>query len=128
MKYFLRLALSFAFAGAFMFLSGCGPDTPKYPVQIRGDFADAALQVVNLIERAHDHKLILGKDELPRDAIDRLRTYAHDSDENFIVDNVHGLDVIVDAHAENEYYQCDFELEQVLRSRRMPEVPFPSCR
>jgi hypothetical protein len=48
--------------------------------------------------------------------------------ENFIVDNVHGLDVIRNADAEDEYYPCDAEIKQVLRSRLMPEIPFPSCR
>lgn len=109
------------------FLAGCD-DTPSYPVHIRSNFADAALQVVNLIERAHNHDLNFGKDELPQDAVARLRTYAHGFDENFIVDNVNGLSIIVDAHAENEYYQCDAEINQVLRSRLMPEIPFPGCR
>jgi hypothetical protein len=115
MKASLHFVLSFALAGP-LFLAGCGP--PK-PTQLRSDFADSALKVVRLIEKAHNHQLELGKDELPRYAVDRLRTYARDFDENFVVDNVHGLDVIVDAHAENEYYQCDAEINQVLRSHLM---------
>lgn len=129
MKYSPRFTLLFALAsGSVMLLSDCGPDKHSYPVQIRGNFADAALQVVGLIEKGHNHQLELGKDEPTNYAVDRLRTYAQNFDENFIVDNVHGLDVIVDAHAENEYYQCDAEIKQVLRSRLMPEVPFPSCK
>jgi hypothetical protein len=112
--------------GLIMFLSGCEP--PHYPVQIRSEFADSALQVVGLIEKAHNHQLEVGKDEQPNYAVDRLRTYAHNFDENFIVDNVYGLDIIVKADAENEYYQCDAEINQVLRSRQMSNVPFPGCR
>jgi hypothetical protein len=128
MKLLLRFTLLCALAVPVMSLFGCGPDKPAYPVQIRGNFADAALQVVGLIEKAHNHDLEFGKDEPPNFAVDRLRTYAHDFDENFIVDYVGGLEAIVDANAENEYYQCDAELNQVLRSRSMPEVPFPSCK
>jgi hypothetical protein len=127
MTYSIRFALLIALAsGPVMFLSGCGP--PHYPVQIRSDFADSALQVVGLIEKGHNHQLELGKDQPPNYAVDRLRTYAHNFDEDFIVDNVHGLDAIVGAHAENEYYQCDAEINQVLRSRLMPKIPFPSCK
>ena len=127
MRSSLRFILFFALVSSpNMFLTGCGP--PHYPVQIRTNFADFALQVVGLIEKAHDHDLELYKDELPQDAVERLRAYAQNSDETFIANNVHGLYVIVDARAENEYYGCDREIKQVLRSRLMPEIPFPSCR
>jgi hypothetical protein len=127
MKRLPSFLLFLALAAPVTFLAGCD-DTPSYPVHIRSNFAADALQVVNLIERAHNHDLNFGKDELPQDAVARLRTYAHGFDENFIVDNVNGLYIIVDAHAENEYYQCDAEINQVLRSRLMPKIPFPACR
>lgn len=73
MKYLLGSLLLFALAVPVVFLSGCN-DT-SYPVRIRSNFADSALQVVGLIERAHNHQLNLGKDELPQDAVARLRTY-----------------------------------------------------
>jgi hypothetical protein len=129
MKYLLGFALfCFLFVGAVKVLGWFGVDAPPKPIQLRANFTDAALPVVGLFERAHDHQLNLGKDELPQDAINRLRTYAHGFDENFIVDNINGLYIIVEANAENEYYGCDAEINQVLRSRVMPNVPFPSCK
>ena len=129
MKSLLGFALFCLLVVGLVKVLGCfEANKPEYPVQIRTNFADFALQVVGLIEKAHDHDLELYKDELPQDAVERLRAYAQNSDETFIANNVHGLYVIVDARAENEYYGCDREIKQVLRSRLMPEIPFPSCR
>jgi hypothetical protein len=130
MKSVFFFFVSFAVIVAlFMFVhSFFAPGPPPKPTQIRANFADAALQVVGLIEKAHNHQLEIGKDEPPNYAVDRLRTYAQGFDENFIVDNVHGLDVIVEERAENEYYGCDAEIKQVLRSRLMPNIPFPTCK
>ena|ERR1035437_6222962 len=129
MKRLLGFAiLCFLVFGLVKVLDWFGVDTPHYPMQIRSDFADSALQVVSLIEKGHNHQLELGKDEPPNYAVTRLRTNAHDWDENFIVDNVNSLELIVDANAENEYYQCDAEINSVLRSRVMPKIPFPDCR
>jgi hypothetical protein len=131
MKSLTSFCTVFALAsGPIMFLTGCGPDTPSKPAQIRGDFANAALQVVRLIEKAHDHQLNLGKDELPQDAINQLQTYARNSDETFILNYINGLNVIVNANADNEYYGCDAEINRVLHSRLLPvsEPAFPSCK
>ena len=125
-KRLLRFALLFSLVSSpVMLLTSCESDAPT---PLRGDFSDSALQVVSLIERGHDHKLIVGKDEAPNFAVDRLRTYARNDDENFVVDKIHGLDIIVYYRAENEYYGCDAEIQQALRSRLLPKVGFPSCK
>lgn len=45
-------------------MTGFNSDQALQPhtTSIRANFADASLQMVNLIERAHDHQLNLGKD------------------------------------------------------------------
>ncbi|MFZ0301876.1 MAG: hypothetical protein WAL75_04290 [Terracidiphilus sp.] len=68
--------LSASISISIMFLSSCGPDTPPEQTQLRGDFADAALPVLNKIERAHQHDLNIGE-ETPEAAIDGLRSNAH---------------------------------------------------
>ena len=77
--------------------------------------------VNNILRNRTDGSLTLTNQTL-------LQNFKDSIDENFIVDNVNSLELIVDANAENEYYQCDAEINSVLRSRVMPKIPFPDCR
>jgi len=127
MKYLLRFALVFAFASApRAFLSSCGPDTPTKPTQLRGNFAEAALPVLNTIERAHLHILKI-REETPQAAVERLLTYAHTDVEKEVAKKLGHLLVIVEANSD-EYFGCDAKIKTALLSREWPNSFYPECR